>query len=106
MEEPNICFSFCANVKLLTTNVITGVIVINVIFLFVSFNTIFMIIIINQVFRRKTLVIKMMNVGREGGGGGWGGWSVAYNLLPEHNSATIRNILLIFGRIIEQVNAE
>ena len=50
----------------------------------------------NQVFRRKNLVIKMMNVG------GWG----VNNSSPEHSSATVRNILTILGRIIEQVNKE
>ena len=28
------------------------------------------------------------------------------NLFPEHNPATVRNILMILGRIIEQVNTE
>ena len=54
---------------------------------------------INQVFRRKILVIKMMNVG---GGGGRG----RQQYFPEHNSATVRNILTILGRIIEQVDTE
>ena len=53
--------------------------------------------IINQVFRRKNLVIKMMNVG---------GRADVNNSFLEHNSATVRNILTILGRIIEQVNTE
>ena len=53
--------------------------------------------IVNQVFRRKTLVNKMMNVGGRAG---------VNNSFPEHNSATVRNILTILGRIKEQVNTE
>ena len=49
----------------------------------------------NQVFRRKNLVIKMLNVGGRAG---------VDNSFPEHNSATIRNILMILGRIIVQVS--
>ena len=46
-------------------------------------------------------IIKMMNVGgREGGRAG------VNNSVPEHNSTTIRNILTILGRIIEQVNTK
>ena len=52
---------------------------------------------INQVFRRKNLVIKTMNVGGRAG---------VNNSFPEHNSASVRNILTILGRIIEQVNME
>ena len=52
-------------------------------------------------FRRKNLVIEMVNVGsrvdRRTG---------VNNLFPEHNSTTVRNILTILGRIIEQVNTE
>ena len=34
-----------------------------------------------------------------------GGWSGGIsNLFPEHNSATVRNILMIPGRIIEEVS--
>ena len=43
----------------------------------------------------------MMNVG------GWvGGRAGVNNSFPEHNYATVRNILTILGRIIEQVNTE
>ena len=46
---------------------------------------------------RKNLVITMMNVGGRAG---------VNNSFPEHNSETVRNILTILGRIIEQVNTE
>ena len=57
-------------------------------------------VIINQVFQPKTLVIKMA-----------GGWAVSQvgsvNIsFRKHNSATLRNILMVLGRIIEQVNAD
>ena len=55
----------------------------------------------NQVFRKKTLVIKIMNVD-----GRTGGWAGVNNSFPENNSATVSNILMILGRIIEQVNVE
>ena len=65
--------------------------------------------VINQVFRRKTQVIKIMNVGGCGGGGG-GGWAVSREgvniLFPEHSSATLGNILMVLGNIIEQVSAD
>ena len=54
----------------------------------------------------------MMHVVGQGGGGGGGGglraggWAGVNNWLPEHNSETVRNILMIHGGIIEQVNAE
>ena len=36
-----------------------------------------------------------------------GGWAGRHQIsFPEHNSATVRNILMLLGRIIEQVNAE
>ena len=38
--------------------------------------------------------------------GGWGAGGGVYNSFPEHNSATVRNILTILGMIIEQVNTE
>ena len=42
----------------------------------------------------------MMNVGR------WAVGRAGDNIsFPEHNSATLRNILMVLGRIIEQVNA-
>ena len=44
----------------------------------------------------KTLVIKLMNVGRRAG--------VNISFL-EYKSATVRDILMILGGIIEQVNA-
>ena len=47
----------------------------------------------NQVFQWKALVIKMMNVS----------WRISF---PEHNSATVTNILMVHGRIIEQVNVD
>ena len=50
------------------------------------------VLFINQVFRRKNLVIKMMNVGGRVG---------VNNSFPEHNSATVRNIVTMLGRIIE-----
>ena len=50
----------------------------------------------NELFRRKTLVIKMINVG-----GRAVGRAGVNNSFPEHNSAIIRNILTILGRIIE-----
>ena len=57
--------------------------------------------IFNKVFRRKTLVIIMMNVG---------GRAVCRagvnNSFPEHNSATVRNISMILDRIIEKVSIE
>ena len=56
--------------------------------------------IFNPVFQRRALVIKMMNVG--GRVFGRAGVNVSF---PKHNSATIRNILMVLGRIIEQVNA-
>ena len=38
------------------------------------------------------------------------GWAVAqegvYISYPEHNSATVRNILMVLSRIIEQTNAD
>ena len=40
------------------------------------------------------------------GGRGAGGWAGVNNSFPEHNSATIRDILMGLGRIIAQVNAE
>ena len=43
----------------------------------------------------------MMNVG-----GRTGGRAGVNNSFPEHNSATIRNILSILGRVIEHVNTE
>ena len=55
----------------------------------------------NQVFLRKNLVIKVMNVG-----GRAVGRVGVNNSFPEHNSATVRNILMTLGRIIEQVSAE
>ena len=56
--------------------------------------------VFNQVFRRKNLVIKMMNIG--GQAGGWAScWAGINNSFPKHNSATIRNILMILSRIIE-----
>ena len=61
--------------------------------------------LINQVFRRKNLVMKMMNVGGRVGGRSVGRADVN-NSFPEHNSATVRNILMIFGRIIEQISAK
>ena len=54
-------------------------------------------LLINQVFRRKKSGYKMINNrGRAG----------VNNSFAEHNSAIIRNILMIPGRIIEQVSAE
>ena len=51
---------------------------------------------IDQVFHRKTLVIKMMNVGGRAIG------LLRVNILfPEHNYATVRNILMVLGRIIK-----
>ena len=47
----------------------------------------------NQVLQRKTLVIKMMNAGGH------------QNLVSGANSATVRNILMVLCRIIEQVIA-
>ena len=40
-------------------------------------------------------------------GGSWvvGHASVSISV-PKHNSATVRNILMVLGRIIEQVNAD
>ena len=52
-------------------------------------------------FRSKNLVIKMMNVG--GRAVGRAGFN---SLFLEHNSATVRNILMILGRIIEQDSTE
>ena len=46
--------------------------------------------------------MRMMNVGGQGAVG-QAGVNISF---PEHNSATIRNILMLLGRIIEQVNAE
>ena len=57
--------------------------------------------IFNQVFQRKILVIKMMNVG---GRVGW--WAGVNHWFPEYNSAAVKNILTILGRIIEQVNMQ
>ena len=54
-----------------------------------------------QIFQRKTLVIEMMNVG-----GRAIGQVGVNNSFPKHNSTTVRNILMILGRIIEQVRAE
>ena len=51
-------------------------------------------VFVNQVFQWKTLVIKMMNVSGLAGG----------RLFPEHNSATVRNILMVLVRTVEQVN--
>ena len=55
------------------------------------------VLFINQAFRRKNLIIKMMNVGGRVG---------VNNSFPEHNSATVRNIVTMLGRIIEQVNTD
>ena len=47
------------------------------------------------------MAVKMMNVsGRAGGRAG------VNNSFPEHNSATVINIQMILGRIMEQVNTE
>ena len=51
----------------------------------------------NQVFHRKTPVIKIMNVG----GRAVGRASVNISF-PEHNSATVSDILMILGMIIGQ----
>ena len=48
------------------------------------------------------MVIKMMNVG----GGRAVGRAGVNKSCPELNSAIVRNILIILGRIIEQVRAE
>ena len=51
----------------------------------------------------------MMNVGERAGGraGGWAVDLASVNIsFPEHNSATVRNILTKLGRIIGQVNAK
>ena len=61
--------------------------------------------IVNQVFQRKTLVIKMMNVGRQAGRRVVGRTGVNNSFL-EQNSTTVRNIFMIFGRVIEQDSAE
>ena len=59
-------------------------------------------IFINQVFPRKTLVIKMMNIhGRAGWSDGLVGRAGNSNSFLEDNSATVRNILMIPGRIID-----
>ena len=40
-------------------------------------------------------------------GGRLGGCRAGLNIsFPEHNSATLKNILMVLGRIIEQVNAD
>ena len=54
----------------------------------------------------ETLVVKMMNVG--GRARGWLGVGRAgVNIsFAEHIYATVRNILMVLGRIIEQVNAD
>ena len=50
----------------------------------------------NEGSQRKSLV-NMMNVGRR----------VGVNIsFPEHNSETFRNIVIMLGKIIEQVTAE
>ena len=49
----------------------------------------------------KPLVIKMMNVG-----GRMRGWTGVNNLSPDHNSATVRNSLIMLDRITERVIAE
>ena len=36
-------------------------------------------------------------------GGCWAGLNISF---PKHNSATLKNILMVLGRIIEQVNAD
>ena len=47
----------------------------------------------------------MMNVGRLVGGWvvGWAGVNISF---PEHNSATVINILKVLGRIIGEVSAD
>ena len=40
------------------------------------------------------------------GGGGLAGRTGVNISLPEHNSATLRNILMVLGKIIEQVSAD
>ena len=57
----------------------------------------------NEVFRRfrKTLIIEMMNLGRQTVGRAGG-----CQQFVEHNSTTVRNISRILGRIIEQVSGE
>ena len=59
-----------------------------------------------QIFQQKNLVIKMMDIGVLGGGGwavGWVGFIISF---PEHKFATLRNILMVLGRIIEQVSVD
>ena len=53
----------------------------------------------NQVVRQKTLVINMMN----GRADGRAGVNISF---PEHNSATVLDILMVLGRLIEQVTAD
>ena len=48
-------------------------------------------------FPRKTLVIKKMKVS------GLAGISIS---LPEHNTATVRNIVMVHDRIIEEVSVD
>ena len=62
-------------------------------------------LVFNQVFQRKNLVIKM-NVGAHRGK--VVGRAGINNLFHEHNSSTVRNILMIhvLSRLIEQVSAE
>ena len=58
---------------------------------------------INRVFQRKTLVIELMNVGERAGRrrDSVGRTDVNFSF-PEHNSATVRNISTVLGRIVEQ----
>ena len=62
-------------------------------------------IVINQVFPKKTLVIKMMNIPGQGAGGFVGRAGNSNSFLEDY-FATVRNILMILGRIIEQFRAE
>ena len=60
-----------------------------------------MIQLFNQVFQLKTLVIKMMSI--SGRSRGWAGVNISF---LEHNSATIKTILMVHGRIIKQVSGK
>ena len=68
---------------------------------FIIIIIIFLFYLFHHIFQRKTLVTKMMDI--RGRASGWSRGQTGVNIsFPKHTSATVRNILMALGRIIQR----